>query len=127
MASYFSLALGSQMKHCDIARSCFSHQSPFFLNSAATLASHMLHSFSGTPCSSHHQPLWSPFFASATFCLAFFAWASFFAWLQPPVLRTKAARSISTKPPILELQRIVSSSSVSLFGNAGRRVHGTVP
>src|SRR4051794_34405513 len=44
------------MKHCDLARSCFSHQSPFFLHSAATFGLHKEHSSSGTPCSSHHQP-----------------------------------------------------------------------
>jgi hypothetical protein len=70
LAAYFSFRLGSQMKHCDLARSCSPHQSPFFLNSAATFGSHMLHSASGTPCSSHHQPLWSWALLSAT-CVAF--------------------------------------------------------
>src|SRR5579885_1532044 len=59
LAAYLSLSEGSQMKHWDLARSCSLHQSPLSLKALATLALHMLHSSSGTPCSSHHQPLWS--------------------------------------------------------------------
>ena len=47
---------GWQMKHCELGRSCSLHQSPFFLNTAASFSSQSPHSASGTPCSSHHQP-----------------------------------------------------------------------
>ena len=38
LAANFSLSFGSQMKHCDLARSCLSHQSPLALASLATLS-----------------------------------------------------------------------------------------
>src|SRR5947209_6478959 len=56
LTAYFSFSDGSQTKHWLLARSCLSHQSPLALNSLATLAEHIEHSSSGTPCSSHHHP-----------------------------------------------------------------------
>src|SRR5262245_61246526 len=61
-AANFSLCSGWQMKHCESGRSCSLHQSPFFLYSAATLELHRAQSCSGTPCSAHHQSLWSSCF-----------------------------------------------------------------
>src|SRR5438132_5106485 len=96
-AANLSLNLGSHLKHCDSGRSCSLHQSPFFLNSAASLALHWPHISSGTPCSAHHQPLWSsPFLLSfvasttlAGICISvaplFLAWPLLFSVrLQPP-------------------------------------------
>src|SRR6478672_7399603 len=58
-AANFSLYSGWQMKHCESGRSCFSHQSPFAFISFATLLLHRAQTSSGTPCSAHHQALWS--------------------------------------------------------------------
>src|SRR5262249_9334629 len=94
------------MKHWLIARSCLSHQSPFFLNSAATLELHMLHSFSGMPCSSHHQPLWadSDFSPLADSPLVF--WATWTSPLGPaPVL--PAFLPVSPQPPASSASGII--------------------
>src|SRR5580704_6907486 len=99
MVAYFSFREGSHRKHCDFARSCFSHQSPAFLCSAATLLLHMLHSASGSPCSSHHQLLcFVPF--SSTICLGLPAPFSALATSleQPPMAINNVAVNESSPP-----------------------------
>src|SRR5262245_42595880 len=81
-AANFSFRLGSQRKQCDLARSCSLHQSPFFCASAATLGLQRLHTSSGTPCSAHHHPLWSP--APTFLGGAASGWATLPPELQPP-------------------------------------------
>src|SRR5690242_11695156 len=83
LAANFAFRAGVQTKHCDLARSCFSHQSPFFLNSASVYL-HIRHSPSGMPCSSHHHPLWSCPFLAALLGLSFAASVRGASLLQPP-------------------------------------------
>src|SRR4051812_33061278 len=79
IASYLAYLFGSHLKHCDLARSWISHQSPSFLAFAATVSLQRLHMLSGTPCSWHHQ---SPCFVSS-FVISFLP-SPFFSVLTSP-------------------------------------------
>src|SRR5438128_1219765 len=91
--------LASQMKHCDLARSCSSHQSPLSLNFVLTFASgrHWLHSSSGTPCSAHHQPscLASPLSPSFFPSLAFACKSLFLSIFEPRFLYSVKAIGVA--------------------------------
>src|SRR5260221_10295764 len=91
------------MKHCDRARLCLSHQSPFALHAFANLLLHMLHSSSGMPCSSHHHA--SCLLACSP---AFSTFASFLAsrGVQPHANRASTATRGSAKLPVIENDRI---------------------
>src|SRR5438309_744582 len=99
------------MKHCDSARSCFLHQSPFALHSFATLSLHRLHSSSGMPCSAHHH---SSCFVSFGAPLATVSGtASFFGsgsvLPQPPTTSMKLASSAGSNPRIVHFPVMASS------------------
>src|SRR5205823_2981450 len=135
-AANFSLSLGSQRKHSDLARSCSLHQSPFFLNAAATLALHWLQISSGTPCSSHHQPLWSWSFWSAGFAratwtdLSFACPFLFSAWPQPVSIRTMApmrAKKILPRWIVHHMTFSFRSTPVRSAGSGESRFRSALP
>src|SRR5688572_8769200 len=108
------------MKHCESARSCSSHQSPFSLNFAATFELHMLQSLSGTPCSAHQSrplKLWSepssssPSWSWPSSSCASSARSSDGAWATPPPpfpagLLHPAASSAAAANPIRNVVEI---------------------
>lgn len=94
----FSARVGSHWKHCDSARLCSSHQSPFALNSSAALVLHMLHSSSGMPCSVHHQPPWLWPVCETTVGSSV-AVVSLGCWPHPIASSTGEARKVVSKIP----------------------------